>query len=420
MPEENFNIDKMGLQLGPEASILAEAMISDVDSKYDFLVRSATANDGLTEDNAASLRINEHVAGTRVRMLKMMEDSDRNVQHLIKQFTQTPALFHAYCRNNILRLVDDPQLTPQQREGYIQTFLDAYIDLIIQLDHAVFKPSDEVVKGIPPYIPDGLSDMGGNPNLTNRDGREKIRIRKDKIYAQHRDLINRVFSEVMNSEDIVIETAKHVFGKREYTLRPARQILPDHMLHVTVDLDAMNDKKVGVCRQDALNFQVLMQLFGFDVKLFKCTLGGPTGSHATNLVRIKKQWYLIDVTNPDSDGTVFIQKISPTSIDLNGEDYGWSCKTRDGKKREYRNRKTMYYRIRDNDEQVLEDEEVASDLMTEDDVITMYDPFEDTVNSGTPSYQGVSSPLYDDANFEGLSEATVIPDDDGTMTALTG
>jgi|GEM_PF-2004623 len=376
--EHDFEVDRMGIQLGVEGSVLAEAIIRD---RQDALVQEATTEDGLTEDNAAFLYLNEAVAGTRYRMLKMMEDSDHTVEHLIQAFKGQPVLFQAYCRNNILRLATDPRLTKKERKEQVNDYIDAYIDMVIQLDHATHPVNDEVQSGIPEYIPDGLSDMGSDDSLGIRS-RERIRVRKSHLYTQYREFIDKVLSNIMRPEGIITQAAQYIHAARKYELNPARRVIPAER-YMTVALDAMNDKNVGVCRQDALNFQVLMQLLGFESRLLKCTLsmhGRAPGNHAANLVKIGNDWYLIDVTNKCASGNVFIQKIPEQNIDLNNEEYIWEFHDKFDIKRIYRSRNNMYYRIRDNAAPLNGDgNEIASDAITEPG--DLYNPFPSTLDA---------------------------------------
>ncbi len=361
-----LRIDRKGLELDVKQAVLGEAII---ESNYGLLTNGAADHLDLISKDTIPLVLRNKGEDVRFRLLRMMEDSDKDAEKLIRQFEAHPTAAQALCRINIMKLLFDDDIAEDERADVIKAFVDAYIDLVVQLDNACLPPCDDVMSGVPAYIPDGLSDMGKDPSLGPDRDRERIRIRKRQLYELHRPFIDKIFTSKLSKADIVLETAKYIHGSRTYT-RNAQAAIPGGEEGMSICIAAMGKKKVGVCRHDALHFQVLMQLFGIECRLVKCILNRPDGWHAVNLIRMDGKWYLIDVTNPDSDGNVFIRRIVEEDIDLNREQYGWGVKTRSGMKRNYVTHWNMFFRVRDNSLPLNgHGNEVAAENMGEDNIM---------------------------------------------------
>lgn len=354
------------LVLDVYGGMLAQAVL---EGRTDHLVRGGSERPGYADSNMVALTIIMKRAGeTRVRLIRMMEDSLDDTVNLTAQFKRSPTTIHEYARINIMKIATDPDLSGEQKLVYVRKFVEGYINLIIELDHRAFPQDDVIKEGVPEYIPDGLSDMGRDPRLDGGRYRKNIRVRKRELYNECMDFILEIFSKPTSPNDILRRTMRYIHDGRTYHEEADELAGAIGWGQRTVDIHGMRDRsgeKFGVCRHDALNFQALMQLFGFECRLLKCRLNGPRGHHAANLVRIGGTWYLVDTTNPYPDGSPFIIKLSESDIDLNGRDYVWRCPgIANGAERVYENERKMFYRIRPHEASVLYDsDELFSDAL---------------------------------------------------------
>lgn len=284
-------------------------------------------------------------------------------QALVQEFQHDPFTKLAYGRQNLLAIMHDPRLPLEIRQDRVRRYTDAYLDLVTDLDHRAFPPDDRVRQGIPAYVPDGLSDMGGESEINSLfRSREKIRINKAQIFEQAKPLFNRIFSAEI-SKDVTSEQwkkwATEMVAHYVYTSMPYNydDVALDRAFNFkSVPITDVADKRLAVCRHHALMTQVLLQTMGITSRLMKSELlanGRNLGPHANNAVRIEGQWYIIDSTNPDKspDGKrskMFMRALPERNLDLNGNQYGWDFTLGNGETQGYRTRSNMYYRIRDN------------------------------------------------------------------------
>jgi hypothetical protein len=279
---------------------------------------------------------------------------------LIQKFRNNPKECLGYARENIFSIMEDKNLSQERKEARVKRYTDAYLDLIVRLDRKAFPAREEIIRGVPEYIPDGLSDMGSDPETdpADRKGREKIRIDKQKIFEQSRDLFYKIFSTDIGRMDneaakrwIVQYVSYFVANKMPYDKKQNPFPSADRSIRLNESLE----QQLAVCRHHALYAQVLLQTFGITSRLLKCDLdfgGRSGGAHAANLVRMNNKWNLLDITNPDigkkGEGETFLRPISEKNIDPNSRDYEWKLRRNDGEEWRYRSRNNMYYRIMDN------------------------------------------------------------------------
>lgn len=281
--------------------------------------------------------------------------------NLVQIFKKDPKEFAAYCRLNLLKIKTDPKISPEIGRERHERYVDQYLELLLKLDHDAFPPSEQVFNGVPDYIPDGLSDMGGDDEVDqSKRGREKIRVDKRKIFAQSKDLLHELFSidpTKANNEQIkqyiIDRVAHYVYTQMPYDYSGRGADIANPLRNQSVRLDEVRDKRLAVCRHHALYTQVLLQALGITTKLMKSELtwgGNNLGPHVNNLVRVNGQWHLLDTTNPEvvnGQGRIFHKPIPEKNPDLNSQSYTWDFKSGDTPVR-YRTRNNMYYRIRDN------------------------------------------------------------------------
>ncbi len=277
--------------------------------------------------------------------------NENEIGALIAAFQKDPKECLAYARQNLIAIFQDKNLAPDTREERAWRYIDAYIDLMIRLDRAAFPATQKIQRGIPDYVPDGLSDMGKeddpNPALRNR---EKIRVDKTYVFKHAREMlfdVLRVASRTADSTDIKMYLARRVghFVHRELPYDKAQRA-PDFGKTRSLRIGEVRERHLAVCRHHALYVQVLMQALGLTSRVLKCRLNG--GGHAANLVRINGEWHVLDATVPDTKNDVYLAPVHERDIDLNHHDYIFTLGSGTPDPRVYASHSTMYYRVRDN------------------------------------------------------------------------
>lgn len=288
-----------------------------------------------------------------VKHLDVLADMDTGT--LVEKFRSDPQRLLAYARQNMMAIMRDRNLPQNEKKDRAERYIDALIDLQLELDHRAFPSDDRIVRGIPDYIPDQLTDMGKDPdpNPNNRE-REKIRVDKAELFSRARELIDKIYTTDFGEnpdmgkvkEWIIGQVAYYIYTELKYSGDPGSLF---GNVSRSVNIVETQDRKEAVCRHQALYAQILLQFFGIMVKLLKCQscfgVGGELGSHSCNLVRVNGQWHILDVTNPDS-GHIYMPEIPEREIDLNGHEYIWRVPRQDKFQRfTYRSHNNMYSKV---------------------------------------------------------------------------
>lgn len=254
---------------------------------------------------------------------------------LVTKFKDDPKEMLAFGRDNVFEIMRDRSLPLEERRERVKRYVDAFLDLQLKLDVAAFPETDKIAAGVPEYIPDGLSDMGSdsNPNPNDRI-REKIRVDKEKIFEQSKELFYEVFSLDTTGLDstemkkyMAKRVAAYVYNSMAYDY--ANQDPFANARGGSVPLDEAKEKNLATCRHHAMYSQVLLQAFGLTTRLLKCDvdLAGTKGRHVANLVRVNGEWFIVDSTNPDVDSgdinTMFLKPIGHGDIDTTRKNYTW-------------------------------------------------------------------------------------------------
>lgn len=216
---------------------------------------------------------------------------------LVDTFRDDPKESLAYAREMLFALAGNQDVDKESKESMVDEYLDAYFDVTIRLDRAAFPETDRIQQGVPEYIPDGYIDMGSNhvvdPSQRNR---EQIWVDKRAIFAENKAALKHLVLEMprdydatMRKQAIVNFLSQLVHAK----LRPGK----DYVDNPTGDKAKLSEIQEGICRHQAMLFQVLTQAMGVQSRLVKCSLNGTR--HVANTVRVDGQWYLMDVANPD-------------------------------------------------------------------------------------------------------------------------
>lgn len=243
------------------------------------------------------------LAANEDRIHQVSEMSSDRYHRLVDEFRQDPKEALAWARESLLSIQDDARLTAGERERRLGRYLDAYLSLTLKLDHAAFPPTvaGEVRQGVPGYIPDGFADLGRERTLDAalRD-REMISVDKRTMFERYRPVLKAIFTRDYS------EFSSN--AKKQDMFRTLAQAVYFQIPHTGVDKPLGGGKvnlgtlPEGVCRHQALTFQVLAQAVGLTSRMLKNELtfnGKYLGNHASNMIRINHRWFAFDVTNPD-------------------------------------------------------------------------------------------------------------------------
>lgn len=269
----------------------------------------------------------------KVCALDVEDLNDVRIRNVVDAFRHDPKAGHAIIRANIINLGRSmPQIqfdTLKDLHSFLQErimrYYDASVSLIMRLDAAAFPPTHNknapAQPGVLPYLPDGYSDMGKEQQIDEAyRGREKIRVDKGTDLAMIRDIMCTLFWQAghmidpsgtyypTNSDDVkqhlIQSIATWVHGNMRYDLQP-KPI--NQYRHRSIKIADFVEAGEGVCRHFSLFGQIMLQHCGITSRLFKCSVNGVP--HATNHVRINRQWHLLDITSPNQDGSPFLEKL---------------------------------------------------------------------------------------------------------------
>lgn len=219
-------------------------------------------------------------------------------------FAKDPKESLALIRNKLISIGRNKNLSTEERSRQLDTNLDAYFGLILRLDHDVFPPTrpGEVSDGQIDYIPDGYNDMGSNHILNpNIRGREILHVDKKSLLERYKPVLIEMFTKDYSGMTST-EMKKSMLS---YLAQQVYFRLPTDYGD-TQDLGGgkinLANLPKGVCRHQALTFQVLAQAAGLKTVMVKSNLridGAPPGAHVSNAIRVNGSWFMMDVTNPD-------------------------------------------------------------------------------------------------------------------------
>lgn len=301
--------------------------------------------------------------------LKYQELSPSDMQELLEHFRKDPKKACATVRVNLIRITRDTSLSEEQRKDRLERYLKAFLEILPKLDRYAFPAGspDTVLKGVPTYIPDGVSDMGGDPEVDpHARSREKIRVDKhlsyEKALSELQDALWALKDTPLDpsSDGVKIFLAKHVMATvyRSMPYDTKNQAILPRDRSIRVDEFVNAQEALSVCRHIAMETQLRLQALGLESRLLKCTMDGEP--HVANVLRINGQWYLIDSTNPEIDpinpkqGKPYARPISLTDEPVQTWILDRYVRSPDGttvmkKPITYQSRNNMYYRILDNE-----------------------------------------------------------------------
>lgn len=254
----------------------------------------------------------------------------RNVIDL-EQFRDNPVEALTQDRKDLFTIGQDESLSQTERQTKLSEALDAYFDKIIALDSLIEDTGDTAKSGIPEYVPDGFMELGTLDSLkpSERYNREINYVDKRAMLARYKDVFTKVYSRNPNGipqEKIDMTIAHKVaeavyFGipyARDDSYKPAER----------GGVLKMSELQSGICQQQALTSQVLLQAFGIEARLSKNSVAGADeiarvgaekaygGDHVSNFMKIGDKWYVFDATNHNSPPSENARKFVPGIFEL--------------------------------------------------------------------------------------------------------
>lgn len=305
-----------------------------------------------------------HLGQDRVHKLEKI--TIPTLEKIVKTYQNDPKDLLSLLRWTLIYIGrDTAKPNPLERKARLERYLKAALSLHVKLDFLAFRPDDKLQQGVPEYLPDGLSDMGGeaqiNPALRDR---EKIRVNKKLTFSRAVDTLKNILWNIAqtdqppNSNQVKEYIVQYIAAKTHESMPydyNYRAPIIGAMLGRSINLDDVEQHDIAVCRHHALETQVLLQAMGITSQLFKCMVrfgDKPPGGHAANLVRMNSKWYVLDTTNPEVVGVipkVYLRELPGVTENPYKQlsNPTWIFDTGD-KRRQYTLRKSMHFRIRNN------------------------------------------------------------------------
>jgi transglutaminase-like putative cysteine protease len=290
--------------LGPEAfpaqpNVMQEGEAFLGHNQHEALLVSAMAQ------KVGNLAVNGSVELSDASVGDTAQLAQEQYDQLVGEFAENPKDSLAWARETMLGVAQDPSLSPDERSEKLDQYLDAYTALTLRLDHDAFPATrpGEVHDGTTEYVPDGFNDMGRDDTLdvNERTDREVIHVDKQALYERYKpvikELLSRDYSNMSSKEKkgaMFQALAQKVYAQLRFDRESA-----EAMGGGKVSLAELSE---GVCRHQALTFQVLAQALGLKSEVIKGYMqfeGKAPESHAANIIRIDGKWSILDVTNPD-------------------------------------------------------------------------------------------------------------------------
>ena len=190
----------------------------------------------------------------------------------------------------------------------IRRYLEAAVALETLMDRGTLRvPEARVHSGIPVYIMDGYTDMGRNPSRTERRGREKIRVDKERLRPWLVETRWRALACEPSFEELLAEFYEVV--RRSLSFDESRvKDLSSEWNDRSVNLSRFLDDGIGLCRHHSILYQLCLQEAAIPGRVVKGSLRvyGLAGRHAWNLAWLDGRVALIDVTLPAREGPLIV------------------------------------------------------------------------------------------------------------------
>ena len=156
---------------------------------------------------------------------------------------------------------------PARKERYVQ----AAVDLEIVMDRQSRSgPTGQVYQGIPEYLMNGYTDMGSLASVTERNGREKIKVDKEHVRGRLADCKRHVLTTGA-MEDLLAQYYRGVRQDIKFNERGVDKLLEEYG-DQSIALSKYLDMGLGVCRHLSIFYQLYLQEAGIESRLVKGNL----------------------------------------------------------------------------------------------------------------------------------------------------
>jgi hypothetical protein len=190
----------------------------------------------------------------------------------------------------------------------IRRYLEAAVELETLMDRGTLRaPEARVHSGIPTYLMDGYTDMGRNPSRTDRRGREKIKVDKERLRSWLVETRWRALAFESSPEELLAQFYARV--RRSLAFDESRvKDISSEWRERSVNLSRFLDDGVGLCRHHSILYQLCLQEAAIPGRVVKGSLHvfGLEGRHAWNLAWHGGRVALIDVTLPTREGPMIV------------------------------------------------------------------------------------------------------------------
>jgi Transglutaminase-like superfamily len=190
----------------------------------------------------------------------------------------------------------------------IGRYLEAAVDLETLMDRGTMRtPQGRVFLGIPGYIMDGYTDMGGNASPTARRGREKIRIDKERLKPWLVQARSRALAHDLGPERLLAgfyDSVRHTLRYDEPRVRE----LSSGRASTSINMSRFLDEGIGLCRHMSILYQLCLQEAAIPGRVVKGSLRicGVEGRHAWNLAWVGGHVAFVDVAAPSRHGPMIV------------------------------------------------------------------------------------------------------------------
>jgi len=198
----------------------------------------------------------------------------------------------------------------------LKRYLEAAVDLETFMDRRTLgAPPGRVLSGIPGYIMDGYTDMGRNASCSERRGREKIKVDKQRLKPWLVESRWRALAYELSPEELLVESYEAV--RRSLSPDESRvQDLSCDWAEKSINLSRFLDAGIGLCRHMSILYQLCLQEAAIPARVVKGSLRvfGIEGRHAWNLAWLGGRVALVDVTLPSRRGPLIVVGASQEEV----------------------------------------------------------------------------------------------------------
>jgi hypothetical protein len=289
-----------GLQLEGTARVAARPRVEQLTAPQASLVRAVALG---RADYLQRSHCHEPTSGERVADLLREAEWSRFVAAWVAE----PLACIGAINRAIATLADPARIT---------RYLEAAVELEALMDRGTLRATQgRVLSGIPGYIMDGYTDMGGVASATLRYGREKIKVDKQRLKTWLVQSRWRALADEPPLEELLAGFYDVVRRSLSYDEAKVRE-LSQGWAETSIRLSRFLDDGVGLCRHMSILYQLCLQEAAIPARVIKGTLRiyGLEGRHAWNLAWLAGRVALVDVTLPSRHGRLIVVGASQEEV----------------------------------------------------------------------------------------------------------